>query len=82
MLCNDTVPKYRVKNGAGERGTVRTINIHSPSTEKAGKSTVHGEIFSSHELCLVAPLGYTGFVFMVPHFQNWMCWTVEVLVLF
>ncbi len=53
LLCGDTVPKYRVENGAEEGGTVRTINIHSPSTEKSGKSLVQGEIFSPHKLCLM-----------------------------
>lgn len=33
LLCSDTAAKYRVENGAEERGTVTTINIHSPSTE-------------------------------------------------
>lgn len=44
-LCGDTVPKYRAENGAGEEGTLRTINIHSPWMEKA---PVQGEFFYSH----------------------------------
>lgn len=32
-LGSDTVPKYRVENGAGEKGRTRTINIHSSTTE-------------------------------------------------
>lgn len=35
LLCGDTVPKYRAENGAGEEGTLRTINIHSPWMENA-----------------------------------------------
>lgn len=61
-LCSDTVPKYRVENGAEEGGTVRTINIHSPSTEKAGKSLVQGEIFF-FTMLNAAPLSYTGHAF-------------------
>lgn len=33
LPCSDTVPKYRAENGAEERDTEKTINIHSPSKE-------------------------------------------------
>lgn len=44
LLCGDMVPKYRAENGAGEEGTLRTINIHTPWMENA---PVQGEFSSS-----------------------------------
>lgn len=51
-LCSDTVPKYRVENRAEERGTVRAINIHSPSTEDWEKHINYKtKLYYKNELC-------------------------------
>lgn len=79
LLRSDTVPKYRVENGAEEGGTVRTINIHSPSTGKAGLR--RNPLFSNTVLN-VAPLSHTGHTFEVPRFGSGRVVAVDVHVLF
>lgn len=73
LLCSDTVPKYRVENGAAERSTVRTINIHSPSTEGWQKPGPRRNSLFSLIIPNVAPLSCTGFTYILPLFFRFGC---------